>query len=255
MNYKDLMKNVITTVQSHGIIIDEQLGHLAWIKERENGKKFGFSEHLRGLIYSQLSNQRPWHQVQEKLSLIDDIFFNYDVDKILNHDYRHFVKKIREIRCGNISIEKQMQSLSENIYRLKEIEKKHGSLDDFVLMSSPEEIATLLATNKEYKIKYMGFALALEYLRNVGINEIKPDIHIRRIVGNKRLSLVDKEEPNEKDAIKAIKKLSEESGLSVAEVDAYLWLYCATGYCNICGAVPQCTQCSIAEYCKRSFSL
>lgn len=250
MNYKELIENVICSIQEQGIVINEQMGHLVWIKERENGKKFSFSEHLRGLIYAQLSNQRPWFQIQNNLSLIDEIFYHYDADKILEQDYRYFVQKIREIKCGNISIEKQMQSLSDNILRLREIEQRYGELDNFVQMYSPYKVATLLSSDKKYKIKYVGFALALEYLRNVGIDEIKPDVHIRRIISKQRLALVDNDEPSEKDAINAIKFLSQESGFSVSEIDAYLWLYCATGYCNICSSTPKCSKCKIIKYCK-----
>lgn len=250
MNCKELVDNIIFTVHKHGINVNNQMGHLLWIKERENGKKFSFAEHLRGLIYAQLSNQRPWYQVQTQLPFIDTIFYDYDTDKILQQDYHYFVREIRKIKCGNISIEKQMQSLPENILRLREIEQWHGDLDHFVQMYTPDRVAKLLSSDKKYKIKYVGFALALEYLRNVGINEIKPDVHIKRIISNRRLSLVDKEEPSEIEAINAIKLLSKESGYSVAEIDAYLWLYCATGYCNICGAEPQCCKCNIVSYCK-----
>ena len=39
----------------------------------------------------------------------------------------------------------------------------------------------------KYKLKYVGKALAWEYLRNVGVDGAKPDTHLKRILGSNRL--------------------------------------------------------------------
>ena len=49
------------------------LTHLTQIEERANGKQFPMSEHIRGLIYSLLSNNRPWEQIEANIKKIDEI--------------------------------------------------------------------------------------------------------------------------------------------------------------------------------------
>ena len=81
-----------------------------------------------------------------------------------------------------------MLSLHENIRTFEKIEKEYGSFDSFVLSDTINNIAIQLSTsNSRYKLKQIGFALALEYLRNVGLDVGKPDLHIRRILSIKRL--------------------------------------------------------------------
>ncbi|MBS5825388.1 MAG: hypothetical protein KID00_16355 [Clostridium argentinense] len=202
------------------------------------------------MIYSLLTNQRPWYQVVPRLKEIDRLFFFYDYKEILSHNEQYFIKGIKEIKCGNISLNKQMSCLHENIHKLLKIQEEYKMLDNFVTSAPPIEIAIKLSKDPQYKIKCMGIALALEYLRNVGINEIKPDVHIKRILSAKRLGICSSEEPTEQEALDAVAFLSQETDYSVAEIDAYLWLFCAKGYLEICGANPKCMNCPVLRECN-----
>ena len=39
-------------------------------------------DHIRGLLYSQLSNQRPWAGIEKNLDKIDEIFMRYNPAKL-----------------------------------------------------------------------------------------------------------------------------------------------------------------------------
>lgn len=240
---------LINKLEYTGIDISGGSGQLEWIKKRSEGKKFSFEEHVRGLLYAQLSNQRQWKPIQEKLVEIDGIFFNYDIDKICNTDSLVFVQQLRSIKCGNRSINQQIASLRKNIYTLKHIESKYGDLDSFVSSDDPYEIGALLSNKGEYKILYLGIALSMEYLKNVGIEAVKPDVHIRRMLGSQRLGFIAKEFPSEKETIEVMKEISNETHYTLGELDTYLWMYCASGYCEICGTVPKCDLCVLCEQC------
>ena len=95
----------------------------------------------------------------------------------------------------------------------------------------------------------MKFALVLEYLRNVGIDTAKPDVHIVRIL--KRLGLLNKSGNEEKQVINFLEKISLETGISVAKIDFLLWHYCSENFCNICSANPKCNECVIKEFCNK----
>lgn len=229
----------------------DAMTHLLWIEQRAAGKRFSMSEHIRGMIYALLSNYRSWEQIEDHIEQIDNIFFHYDADRILSTPADYFTQQLLQIKCGNISTRKQMNALHDNIRRLEKIEREFGSLDAFVTSGTPVEIADLLAKSLKYKLRTFGFALAMEYLRNVGIDTAKPDTHIRRILGKNRLGYTSSETAGELEAIEIISAMSEETGYSAARIDAILWLFCANGYGMICGESPHCAQCRLRErYCN-----
>ncbi|MBO7528023.1 MAG: hypothetical protein J6T74_09095, partial [Clostridia bacterium] len=220
------------------------------IENRKNGKTFSFNEHLKGLIFSLLSSQRDWSGIHKNRQYIEKLFFNFDKNKIKNCDYHYFISSLKSRSLGNRAINKQMETLNYNISVLEEIENEYGLLDNFVTRLKPNAISALLACKESpYALKQIGFPLALEYLRNVGIDTIKPDVHIVRIF--RRLGLIQGDEPEEKTVLKVVEKLSEESGYTKAYIDFLLWHYCSVGFGNICSEnKPKCEMCVIKEFCN-----
>lgn len=221
------------------------------VEDRKNGKKFSFSEHLRGLIFSLLSSQRDWSAIHKNRQYIEKIFFYFDKNKIKNCDYKYFISSLKGRSLGNRAISKQMETLNYNISVLEEIENEYGSLDDFVTRLKPNAISALLACKESpYALKQIGFALALEYLRNVGIDTTKPDVHIVRIL--QRLGLLAECENAEKQTVAVIENLSKQTGYSIAHIDFLLWHFCSEGYGNICSANPKCNKCPIKRFCNNT---
>ena len=240
------------TLSSNGVdyqnFIDES-GQVKASEDRKNGKVFPFPEHLRGLVYAQLGNQRPWGPIADHVAAIDEIFFDFDPDRLLGTPPEYFSNSLKEIRCGNRQINKQMIVLSENINTLKRIVSDHGSLDAFVVKDDALSIATALSYPGPYKLKQIGFALALEYLKNVGVEAIKPDVHIMRILGRSRLGYF-KNNPDEVEAIIEILALAHEAQTNAIYLDNLLWLLCAKNYGNICKKEPRCDLCGFKEMCN-----
>lgn len=220
------------------------------IEDRKNGKSFSFNEHIKGLVFSLLSSQRDWSEIHKNRQYIENLFFNFDKQKIKNTDYHDFIKGLVSHSLGNRAIHKQMETLSYNISILEKIEQEYDSLDNFVTRLKPNAISALLACKESpYALKQIGFPLALEYLRNVGIDTVKPDVHIVRIF--KRLGLLKGCESEEKEVLEAIEELSATSGYSKAYIDFLLWHYCSIGFGNICSENnPKCEICVIKEFCE-----
>lgn len=215
---------------------------------REHGKNFSFEEHLRALIYALLTNQRRWSDVVPKLPQIDNLFYNYDVSKIFMHDGEYFENGIRNLHCGNISIKRQMSNLQKNICTLIKIEEDNGSLDNYVTSKSTDLIVKDISAGK-YKLVGIGPALAREYLRNVGIDDAKPDLHLKRFMGCYRMGVSRNAEASESEVLREISQISDITGLSKFDIDYIIWCYCADGYGEICTARPHCDECVIRKYC------
>lgn len=220
--------------------------------QRRDGKKFTLEEHLRALIYALLSNQRSWNDIEPKLATVDKIFFNYDISRIKKYDGKYFEEKIRNAKCGNRSIKRQMKSLHYNIGILEKIEHRYGTLDSFVTSAEPKKIAQKISNaDSEFKLKQIGIPLAMEYLRNVGIDASKPDLHMKRIMGQPRLGVSRRTEATEEEVIREVHSLARKIHRTEFEIDYLLWAYCADGKGDICSAEPKCNRCVIRQYCNK----
>lgn len=221
------------------------------IEERNKGKLFAKRDHIRAMIYSLLTNQTVWSRIQPLLPSIDRIFHDYDAEYIKAQDPDNLAEKLFYLKCGNMSTRKQMKALKGNIEVFERIEHEYGAIDKFIITHTPEELVTAFSdADSEYKLGMMGEALVWEYLRNVGIDGVKPDTHIRRFLAGNRMGRADVGSPASlKDVADQVEKLSERTGLLKAEIDNLIWSFCAEGYGEICTAKPHCERCPIKSKC------
>lgn len=247
-------KNTVRKVQNY---LEEKRiinisGEITPMDERKKGKRFTLEEHIRGMIYSLMSAQTVWANIERNKPNIDNIFFQYDPNQILKKDYQYFVDQLGKIRCRSRLTNNQMKVLHENIRTMLQIEKNYGTMDSFVTSSDVEIIVMLLTcSNSKYKLKQMGEALAREYLRNVGIDSGKPDVHMKRIMGSERLGVSKLPEATNEEVISKLEELSKETGLWMSQIDYIFWAYCATDMGEICTANPRCEKCVIRNECKK----
>ncbi|MCL1873896.1 MAG: hypothetical protein FWF85_07255 [Clostridiales bacterium] len=224
-----------------------------FMEERKKCGSFDLSRHIKGLIYAQLTNQTKWANIEPKLYLVDKLFFDYDTSLIKQKNGEYFADGIFNLKCGNRLTKRQMANLHHNISILDHIEKTEGGIDKYyTTMPAHKLVKTISAYGGAYKLKYIGTALAWEYLGNVGIDRIKPDVHIRRMMGSNRLGYSRKPIATEDEVVSSAIEISSQTGLSLAMIDALLWSFCAEGRGNICVKTPNCNICPVSEYCNKN---
>lgn len=247
---KKIVYDVKEYLEKRGII--KITGETTPMDLRKNGKEFSFEEHLQGMIYSLMSAQAVWSNIERNKPNIDKIFFNYDINEIKKKDYTYFVEKLGRIKCRSRLTNNQMKALHKNIETLEKIVSEYGSIDAFVTSAPTSKVVDMLSnSNSKYKIKQMGEALAREYLRNVGIDSAKPDVHMKRILGSERLAVSKYPEATNEEVISIMEELSNETGLWMSQIDYIFWAYCATDMGEICTANPRCGKCVIRNSCKK----
>ena len=251
-NYKKMFETLNEYLKNKIEDIDQTI--IEAVNARNNGKCFSFQEHLKGFVYAQLSALVSWKNIKAHHTELDSLFCNFEKDRLKEIAPEILIEKIRELKCYSpYTTKNQMTFLKNNIETFEKIEDKYGSLDKFITHSTPANIVKLLAdSNSTYKLKYAGVALVCEYLRNVGIDIVKPDVHIKRIVGADRLNLILSK--SDYRIIEEFRRLSADIGISQVKMDYLLWNYCSKGYGEICTAKPKCSECVIKEYCN-NFSL
>lgn len=199
-------------------------------------------DHVKGMIHAMLSNNRPWAPIEKNMNNIDNIFLNYDPDKLEKTDPQELVDQVTAIDCGNRSINAQMKHLKYNINQLRIIEEEYGTIDNFLTIYEPVKIAKLLSKpNSDYKIKGFGLILAMEYLKNVGIDVIEPNVHIIRICGPERLAIF--QENNIDSIIDSFVKFSKATGYPMTYLDNIFYIFGAKDYGEICLSIPKCDEC------------
>lgn len=264
---KEIFDLLVETLKVNNAYIEkENVEEFNTVKKRMNGKYFKVEDHIKGLIYSLLSSQRKWKNIEEHIEEIDEIFYHYNSKKLKNTAPNEIVKKIKNIKCGNISIQNQMNTLKDNIITLERIHEKienefkgfKGTLED---QKEVEEIIEQLSnSNSKDKLKQMSEALVIQYLKYIGIRCMKPDTHILRICGTNRLGILQSiKDENIKDPKKLMKaqrefimfsnKINEDPAF-VSYLDSLFWRLGAEGYGEICKANPKCDLCKLREYCK-----
>ncbi|MDP3385786.1 MAG: hypothetical protein Q8S24_01025 [Eubacteriales bacterium] len=236
-------------LESKGLRYESTLNNQ--IKDRNEGKKYAKWEHIRALIYAMLTNQTKWHRIEPHFAEIDVLFFDYDPVILKSTSGEYFADKLFKLKCGNISTTSQMNALSYNFDILQSIEKEYGSLDLFVLSSPAHEIVQKLSKkSSKYKLKMLGEALAREYLRNVGIDGAKPDVHLCRFLSGSRMGNGNHTPATTREVYDSVLELSKATDLSMITIDNYIWSYCADGYGEVCTSTPRCSICETRQLCN-----
>lgn len=218
------------------------------IKDRINGKRFTYSEHLRALIISQLNNHRWDDSIEHKKIELNKIFNNFDKQYILSKDRNYFIKELKRINCTKTLIENIIDSFHYNIKVFNSIEREYGSLDNFVFSKEPNKIVYILREGK-YKLKQVGTYVAIDYLLNVGVNVSN--------ISRKSLKLFEKDKLNlknkitRKEGLDIIKKLSIITKKSEIKIECILDSFTKEKNSNICTNNPKCSKCYLNKICNR----
>lgn len=211
--------------------------------------KFTKSDHCAGLLLSILSANRPWIGIQARLKELNEIFHGYDPDFLREADPAMLMSQVVSIGCGNRRIKKQMEEISYNISILDYYENKFGDVDAPMQMAMDNPLEVLWCfSNPKSMLKFKGVAIALaaQYMKNLGIDLVKPDIHLRRIL--QRFGWVIGY-PDEMETIKICKQVADQYGVTQTEVGTVLWQFCAIGYLRVCGETPECSECPVLGNC------
>jgi 3-methyladenine DNA glycosylase Tag len=228
--------------------IIESYGQVTACVRRDAGYSFKTQEHIRALIVSQLNSVCHWHTISSNVNKIQRIFFSYDPDKLKVADWHELADQITEIGCVNRIIEKQLAVLSDNIEVLLRLQREYGSIDNFITYENPYETAVKLSMKKPFKLKQVGYSIAVEYLRNVGVKAIKHDKNIRVALGHERLAL-SSDYPAEEETIHILTQIARLTETNIIYIDSLLWLFCSKSYGAVCISKPRCSSCELSDYC------
>jgi len=198
--------------------------------------------HVSGYKVAILRNR--WDEIRKA-------FANYDVDKVSQYTDMELKKMMQNPKL--IRNERKLRACIENAKIMKEISKEYGSFGEYLERNKAD--LKKLKEDLMKKFHYLGNVLVLEYLKEIGIDSIKPDVHVIRVMH--RLGLIDFEKMSPKNIEKVIEvasKMSKATKEKLSVIDAIFWMYGGSGDNHVKKAIcskskPLCNECPLTEYC------
>ena len=198
--------------------------------------------HVSGYKVSILRNR--WNDIKQAFS-------NYDINKVSRYTSKDLEKMLDNPRL--IRNRRKLNACIENAKIMREISEQYDSFGKYL-----NENKNNLKELKEKLIKrfyFLGNVLVLNYLKEIGIDAIKPDVHVIRVMY--RLGLLNSETMSPENIDKVVevaKKMSELTAEKLNIIDAIYWMYGGSGDNHVEKAIcsknkPLCKECPLTKYC------
>lgn len=229
----------------------ESACYINQLKKRRKKIKFTDNDIFEGLLLGILSSNTDWRTIRKIKDELKDKFNNFDLDSYSKKSEVYITNSIvpwfKSKKAGSLTLNRNLRYLIDTSKKLAKYSNKYGSADQYFTKALAEanndaiELAILLGTSTEWKLKGFGVPLAAEALRNIGYNLSKPDRHILRAVGSFKLVNFDNWDnrtgrnapkpsiSNHRKAMIAVDKLAKENNKETTFVDSVIWTACAKG--------------------------
>ena len=205
-------------------------------------EKLVITIHVGGFRVATLRNR--WDDVKKAFS-------NYDVNEVSKYTEKDFKRMMNNPKL--IRNVRKIRACIANAKTLRNLSKEYGSFGEYLDQRKNDFDGLKTVLKKEFD--YLGNILALNYLKDIGIDSLKPDVHVLRVMF--RLGLIDSESMASKNVDRVMviaKMMSKATGERLNVIDAIFWIYGGSGDNHIQKAVcsknnPLCNECPLHRYC------
>ena len=175
-------------------------------------------------------------------------FRDYNVRKVARYTQKDVERMLANPRM--LKNRRKIEACIHNAKEMVAISKEYNGFWHFLDSDSIENLVEKLKSN----LKFMGYTNAYAFLRYVGMEVIKPDLNVVRVLF--RLGLIDSEKRSietYKQIQEVGKRMAEASGVRMAIIDYTLYLFGSgekpfVRYA-VCGLKPRCEECPVEQYC------
>ena len=174
---------------------------------------------------------------------------DYKVNEIANYTQKDVEKMLSNPRM--LKHRKKIEGCLHNAKEIVNITKEYECFWRWLANHTTEELVEKLRSN----FKWMGYTNAYAFLLYVGMDVMKTDLNVRRVLY--RLGLLDSEAPTPKilTEIQTIgRRMAEAVSVKVAVIDYALYMFGAgekpfVRYA-VCSKVPKCEECPLTRFCN-----
>jgi len=174
-----------------------------------------------------------------------EAFSNFDVNIVSEKKLEDFVRNPHIIRNRA-----KIETCILHAKRFRELSARFGSFGEYLAQNIGNK-HQLIGKMKQFK--FVGDAVALDYLKDIGILDIiKPDRHVLRVFF--RLGFI----PSEysfNEAINVAEAFKQVTSEKLIVIDAVFWMYGGSGDGHVIKAIcnknnPFCNECPLTIHCK-----
>lgn len=190
--------------------------------------------------------------VTSKLPFIKEAFADFDIRQVRSYNDSNLSKMLKNPRI--IKNKRKLCDCILNAKTMKGLSDEYGSFGKY--LSRHSDNLQDLALDLTHRFGSVGYTLALNYLKDVGMDTIKPDVHVLRVFY--RLGFLDSEKSSHQNIQKTISvaermKVCPYEKLSV--IDAVFWMYGGAGNRHVNKAMcnknrPFCGECPLTTCCS-----
>ena len=176
-------------------------------------------------------------------------FKSYNVKKVAEYTQKDVERMLTNPRM--LKNRRKIEACVHNAKEIVSISMKYECFWRWLANHTTEELVEKLRS----RFKWMGYTNAYAFLLYVGMDVMKTDLNVRRVLY--RLGLLDSEAPTP-ETYKQIqivgRTMAEAVGVKVAVIDYTLYMFGAgekpfVKYA-VCSKVPKCNECPLTKFCQ-----
>jgi hypothetical protein len=217
-------------------------------EKRAAGAIFSDAEVMEAVCLSLFSAQVDWKRIQDIREELRIKFHNYEVSRLsawTDVEIKELQEWFLMNRAGSQSLKKNLLYTRVAAKMFMQWMATGVPLDGYItkkfeeLGRDPVTLAVAIATAGDMKIAGMGVPLAAEFLRNLGYDLSKPDIHILRAAGcfnmvrfNRWRDYSVRRSPSASikervQVMHAMDQFAKSVGMTTTYLDSVIWTACA----------------------------
>lgn len=188
--------------------------------------------------------------VDAKWPFIKKAFDDFDIQKVAGYSQEKVAQLLNNPNI--IRHSRKVKAIVTNARKIIAFQEKHGSFANY--LESIENPLVLVQDPKK-KLDFLGRETVWDFLKEIGYEAIKPDVHVRRILF--RLGLISSEKSSPRmteEVFEVAREISKATNKRLGVIDGLLWFYGANKPQEIrkaiCGKRPLCSECYLTKYCK-----
>lgn len=201
-----------------------------------------------------LSNGSGWRRVNNNRAQIGAALLGCHLGNVAALTERHMahICTTQIVPLGipsRVLLSTKLEWVRQSAITLRTIQQRHGTVSGYIsreIQAGRQDALRVSLTRRgsPSKLKGVGFGVCCEFFKQIGVDDVKPDVHLIRFFIRTGINATASQDPI--DTWRIGITIANTLGVTRTYVDSLIWTFCAKDYGQICTANPgQCHLCTL----------